>query len=487
MSTIGSIDVFAAAPTDLARVRTAPAAPQAGDLQLHRLEWEARTSAAILELIGRLVRETSLAQGCAALANDVQAHLGCTRAAVGLCSVPGDACRLMAVSGLAELDSRSELTRHLEAALNETILRGETTAWPPAGDAQRHALLAHRQLAAAAGCAAVLSAPLRTCAGDVVGAWALLGAQPLATEPEPRQFLNAASPAVAAALEVLRRADTGWFRGLQARAAGLRRRLAGRNLALVLLAGILLACVPWPYKVVGPCELQPLTRRFVAAPYAGVFEKSLVEPGDLVTRDQVLGRMDGRELRYELAGVAADQERAAKSRDVNLVSGKVAAAQIDALERERFGNRRRLLETRADHLDIRSPIDGVVISGDLKRSEGVAVTVGQSLYEIAPLDRMVVEIAVPDEQILFVEAGQEVIIRLDAWPRQTWRGELRKVQPRSEVRDSENVFLAEVLLDNADRRLRPGMKGTARITTVWRPAAWIALHRPWNWLASWFY
>jgi len=37
----------------------------------------------------------------------------------------------------------------------------------------------------------------------------------------------------------------------------------------------------------------------VAAPFMGIFEKSLVKPGDLVSRDQLLGRMDGREVRWE--------------------------------------------------------------------------------------------------------------------------------------------------------------------------------------------
>ena len=50
----------------------------------------------------------------------------------------------------------------------------------------------------------------------------------------------------------------------------------------------------------------------MVAPFDGVFEKSLVRPGDVVNKNQKLAQMDGRELRMELAGVVADYHRARK-------------------------------------------------------------------------------------------------------------------------------------------------------------------------------
>jgi multidrug resistance efflux pump len=228
-----------------------------------------------------------------------------------------------------------------------------------------------------------------------------------------------------------------------------------------------------------------VTRRFVAAPHDGLFEKSLVKPGDVVRRDQVLGRLDGREVRWEMAGLAADEARAAKSRDVNMAANKVAAAQIDALEMERLSHKRRLLEYRADHLDIKSPIDGVIISGDLQRSEGVPVSVGQALYEIAPLDRMVAEIGIPDEERSYVAEGQNVTIRLDAYPGMSWAGRLARINPRSEERDDDNVFIGEVELDSADGLLRPGMKGRSTIDGPRHPLVWLLLRTPWNAVLRW--
>jgi multidrug efflux pump subunit AcrA (membrane-fusion protein) len=162
----------------------------------------------------------------------------------------------------------------------------------------------------------------------------------------------------------------------------------------------------------------------------------------------------------------------------------VAAAQIDQLELERLAHKRQLLARRIENLDIKSPIGGLVLTGDLDRSEGVPLTVGQPLYEIAPLDRMFAEIEIPDDEIEHVVEGQRVYVRLDALPGSALEGTLTELHPRSETRNGANVFIAEVMLDNPGEVLRPGMKGTAKIVTARRSLAWILFHRPWNWLAS---
>ena len=56
---------------------------------------------------------------------------------------------------------------------------------------------------------------------------------------------------------------------------------------------------------------------------------------------------------------------------------------------ERLQLTTRLLQDRSRNLIIKSPVDGLVISGDLKRAEGVRLTVGQTLFEVAPLDEMI--------------------------------------------------------------------------------------------------
>ena len=142
--------------------------------------------------------------------------------------------------------------------------------------------------------------------------------------------------------------------------------------------------------------------------------------------------------------------------------------------------KRQLLESRIENLDIKSPTAGIVVSGDLERTEGAPVTAGQALYEIAPLDRMIVEVEIHDEDIANVEVGQKVAVKLDAFPGTVWNGKIDKIHPRSEIRDSKNVFIAEVVArPRTAKSLRPGMKGTATITTASHTLLWILFHKAW--------
>jgi RND family efflux transporter MFP subunit len=218
----------------------------------------------------------------------------------------------------------------------------------------------------------------------------------------------------------------------------------------------------------------------VVAPFEGRLEKALVAPGDVVSAGDVVARMDGREIRWELAGLESELNAASKKRDSALALQNAAAAQLAKLDMERLELKIRLLEHRAENLEVKSPIGGIVTSGDLEKAEGAPVTTGATLFEIAPLDRMIAEVAVPEAEIAHVRTGQAVRIRLDAYPRRNWIATLDRIQPRAEIRDRANVFVAELTLDNSDELLRPGMKGHAEITGPRRSLAWILFHKAWE-------
>ena len=159
------------------------------------------------------------------------------------------------------------------------------------------------------------------------------------------------------------------------------------------MLGILLMAlwIPCSYKISCKCRLQPIVRRFVAAPFEGILEKSLVEPGDMVKQDQVLARMDAREIRLAISETTADLKRSEVKRNVQMAKQDQGAAQMAQLERERLDLKLELLQSRSNKLDVRSPIRGIVLHGDQKRAEGMPVTIGQNLFEVAPLDKMVVD------------------------------------------------------------------------------------------------
>jgi biotin carboxyl carrier protein len=422
----------------------------------------AALACAALELVASVAEAAGPRAAGVACVNRLKSFLGAQGVALGLSRRGARGCRLAAIAGAAEVNRGSELSREVERLLDEAFLCGDesTAAWrggvPWSKPSSASGANALRE---ALDDALVISHRLQTPAGTRAGALVIWGRRDAFDERRAQQLLDIAGESLAGALRLQATAKPGWLRRCMHKAFGVRHWPIWGGAALAVLLVML-----WlPYRMTCDCSAEPLKRRFVAAPFAGVFEKSLVRPGDEVAQGQVLGQMDGRELRIELAAVTADYERVRKSHDVNLAADKVAAAQIDKLELERLDLQRKLLEYRQANLEIKSPVAGYVISGDMKRTEGAPLTVGQVLYEIAPLEEMIVEVAIDDGEVAHVEEGQEVLIRFEAHAGDDVSGRLTRLHPRSETRDSRNVFIGEVTLDDASLALRPGMNGKAQL------------------------
>ena len=256
-------------------------------------------------------------------------------------------------------------------------------------------------------------------------------------------------------------------------------------IGLSILASAAMA-VPMPYGVTCDCELQPVTRRFVAAPFEGALERALVEVGDTVSEGDVLARMDGKEVRWELAGNAAEYERAAKERDAHLADQKFGEAQLAKLQMERLSLTTKLLDHRTENLEVRSPIAGIVVSGELKRAEGVRLSMGQTLFEIAPLDRMIVEVEIPESELANVPSNTIASIRLEAFPNQRLEGKLKRICPRAELRNKQQVFVGEIELPNDAAQLKPGMRGRVSLEAGQSTLGWRLFHRTWNKVRLWW-
>lgn len=448
--------------------------------QLLTAEWEAQTTASVMDILLCAENSEGLAQGCATLVNDFKNLVGCRHVALGVCGKHLESFRLLAVSGMATVDRRSESARDTEAVLAEAVLRGELTVWPLAEGASRYATLAHQKLAAHADAPMVISSPLRFAQDKTVAAWLFLGTKEFAEKPQILGLLRASEPRVAACLELLRRSEYGRIRRWFQRLSEHRRKLLIKTLPIVLGMLFLALWIPWPYKIGCKCKLQPIVRRFVAAPFEGILEKSLVEPGDVVKQNQVLALMDAREIRLAISETTADLKRAEVKRNVQLAKQDQGAAQMAALEKERLDLKLELLQSRSKKLEIKSPIRGIVLRGDQKRAEGMPVTLGQNLFEVAPLDKMVLEVAIPERDITQAKVGQKVGVKLDSYPSQTLEGTLIRIHPRAEEWDTDYVFVGEMLVENPNEVFHPGMNGRATIYGMRHTLYWNLFHKLWE-------
>lgn len=451
----------------------------------------ASTVAALIELVAHVQSANDSNSGCQRLADSLQTYLQADRVVIGMCRSGRSEVKVAAISGGAVIDPFSEETRLVESALQESLIRSTSGVWPALELSNRHALLSHQQLAESGYGDSLVSMPIQTESGDAMGC--ILVTLPLSTNDaaitdrirEAERFLRAGAGALAGCLGVLQKvADSRWLsliRGARGVLTTSRLQMAAwlsGAIAMVLM-------LPMIYRIRCELELQPVERRYVAAPFDGPLEQCLVEPGDIVTKDQLLAQMDGREIRWELAEVQANLNKATKERNTQLSKKEFGNAAISGHEMQRLEQRAALLQHRNESLEIRSPADGVVVSGDHREAEGVPLEMGKTLFEIAPLDAMVVELCIPEEDIRHVEIGITVDIQLEAAPEDSITALIRSVHPRAEIRDGKNIFIAEADIPNHTSLLRPGMRGSAHVNTRRHALGWNLFHKPAAWLLGW--
>lgn len=453
-------------------------------LQIQRQEAEHerslfRRAAALLEIFGNAGTGSDFPECARNLANQLRDLTGCD--AVALASRRWGRERLAAVSGLPQDNEGQTAAR---AALEACLAHAANTrqecrihASPPAGRHEDGALQALRDCFAPA---FGVVAPLIDHRGVVRGAWAFLWKKPPADPSGEESLIRAGGPEFAPLLPLLRRAKPGATAGVLLR---VWQRMQSRQRRLLAVAGAIVCGVllcPTPYPVRTTCELLPVVRRIVAAPFDGILETCHVKVGQTVAENQVLAELDGREVHWQLADAVARRSRSLAEADLALASGKVAEAKMATLQARALEQEIALLQYRTGHLQLRAPVAGLVLQGDWERSEGAPVRTGDALFEIGPLDRVLVTLAVPQEEIAMLLPEAKAAVTLEGLPGETFHGKLMRVSPRSEPLEGKNVFLCELELPNPGARLRPGLKGKGRIQGPWRPLVWAWLRQPWS-------
>ena len=252
-----------------------------------------------------------------------------------------------------------------------------------------------------------------------------------------------------------------------------------------LLAIAAVCLLPWPHSISCKVVCEPVLRRYVAAPFDARLLLSHVVIGQQIKQGDLLATLDGGELRSRLASIRAKLAQAEQRELAALSTGDHSKSEFERLEVEHLRREAELLESRQTNLEIRSPIDGVVVIGDLERTEGAPLSVGDNLFEIASLTQLIAEVAVPEQDILFVKDKMPVSIVMDAIPGSKFESKIQRIHLRNEIRDNASVFIAEAELPNDANLLRPGMNAKATIDAGYRAIGWQLFRRPYNAARQW--
>lgn len=108
---------------------------------------------------------------------------------------------------------------------------------------------------------------------------------------------------------------------------------------------------------------------------------------------------------------------------------------------------------------VRAPFAGIV--GERFVSIGDYVTRGTKVATVMRVDPLRVELTVPEQYVSAVAAGRDVTFEVDAYPGETFAGQVRFVSP-SVAADTRALTL-EAIVPNGANRLKPGFFATAEI------------------------
>lgn len=260
------------------------------------------------------------------------------------------------------------------------------------------------------------------------------------------------------------------------------QRYRTKIVALSICTGCILTFVPIPYWPQRECVVEPSARRFISSPIDGRVLKSLVRPGDVVEAGQIIGQMDDEQLRWELGSAQAELKQASKQQDSALAHQEGGKMRLAQLEQQKIALKIQGLQAQLERLELRSPVAGVVLQGEWYRSEGAPVARGDTLFEIAPLEKMTVQVHLTTEDLGEIEVDDSATVRIDSAYGEAWKGTLSRIDPRAAVIDDKVRFVADMEVENRENRLRPGMKGSVRIDAGYKTIGWAIIHRPYRWL-----
>jgi hypothetical protein len=249
----------------------------------------------------------------------------------------------------------------------------------------------------------------------------------------------------------------------------------------VLLSGLL---VPVPYYPRRECVFEPEVRQYISSPVAGHIAVCNVRPGDRVEKGQLLAQLDGEQMLRDLSTAQAELEGATKKLDTAIATRTAGEMGIAKVDIRRAQTRIDSLQDQLSRLDVRALADGTVVQGDWKRSIGMPVTLGQNLFEIAEMESMTVEVHLNAQDLGQIKVGDKVSVRSDATGGRTFEGSIGRIEPRASIIDQQTIFIADVIIEDSNMQLRPGMKATAQIEAGWRSIGWLLFSKPYRWLAN---
>ena len=436
--------------------------------------------AGVLDLLLLLNAENRFLAASMTLVNETAARYQCTRVSLGWCD--SGYVHLQAISHMERFERKMDMVACLEAAMEEALDQDEEILLPAAEGtgavSREHEHYAKKQQAEH-----LISLPLRFN-DQPVGV--------LTCEREGRPFaeddicsLRILGDQVSCRLAELKQHDR-WF-GAKFKDGFCKQvsSLLGVEHTMAKLVG-LLTCgllffsiiVKLPYRVEAAFILRSEDVRQVSAPFDGYIDTVQVKIGQQIQQGDPLLLLDSSELLLEESAAFANQVRFLREREKararnTLIEMKIAQARADQAQAQL-----ELIRHRLRQAQVRSPITGIIVEGDLEEMRGAPVSKGDILFKVARHENLFVELKINEDDIHELTEGQSGKIAFVSRPQLKYPFKVIQFDPVALPGDAGNIFIARG--KNVDASMdwwRPGMSGIAKLNVGSRRIIWIITHR----------
>lgn len=437
------------------------------------------TGGVSIKLAEQVLSHNNLYAACLEAANTLAGDLQCERVSVGL--KKGAAIQLQAISQVASFDDRRALVRVIESAMEEASDQQTIINMADPKTAELMMTRAHKELQTSQESGLACTVPLYSN-NEVIGAVLLERNEGFSADE-----INSAAKILAPmgpVLQLIRQEQRSYSARARehVQSTFTRRRLPtttkGKILAGAGCLGLLaILFLPVPHNVAAQASIEGSDKQVLVAPQAGYVKSAHARAGDAVKAGQVIATLEDRDLLIEkekwlgeLGKLDTSLARALSLRDrseLGMLQAK--KAQVDA--------ELALIEQKLNRSQLTAPFDGVLVSGDLNQSLGAPVEVGQVLFEVASMEAYRLVLEIDEHDVAGVEPNQPGVLRFSALPGNKHELITKSIVPVALVRDRKSVFSVEAELTEMSDKLRPGMRGVAKIRVGNAPLIWIWTHK----------
>lgn len=306
----------------------------------------------------------------------------------------------------------------------------------------------------------LLWVPLRRRGGELLGCLLLSREQAL-TRPER------------ALLELLQDAYAHTWAGLggskRSSSVSWLRKRPRRVVLFAVAALVALALLPVRQTVLAPAEIVPREPAVLRAPLQAVVEGMLVQPNQPVKAGDPLVQLDKRELENRLEsarqGLAAADAQLRQTRQQALFDERAKAALAELItRRDQARADVDYLQNNLERSLILAPRDGVAIFDDPSDWIGRPVSLGERIMQVADPHDARLEIHLPVGDAIALQPGAETRLFLNSQPGSPLQATLQRHGYRATpAADGSMAYRLDAAFDEADPRVRVGLKGTAKL------------------------